>query len=259
VPGGVTLPPTTGEDAGKVQTIGARYAHGEITLEEAATLGCRACASPGGGCQFLGTAATSQVVAEALGPDLSRMRRSLPPASRSGSTWPAARRGPWCSWKRDRRADILTDDAFHNAMVVHAACGGSPTCCSTSRPSPHAAGLSRPTVEDWIEVNRLTPRLVDVLPNGPDGHPDGTVVPGRGSAGSDAPPAQTLGAARPGRALTVTGRAGSAEVADLVAIEHRRAAANSARRAAARRMESIPDDVIIPPDRSPSRGMTSTV
>ena len=28
---------------------------------------CRACASPGGGCQFLGTAATAQVVAEALG------------------------------------------------------------------------------------------------------------------------------------------------------------------------------------------------
>src|SRR5687768_1238619 len=67
VPGGVSLPPTVGEDAGKIQSIGARYAHGEISLEEAADLGCKACASPGGGCQFLGTAATSQVVAEALG------------------------------------------------------------------------------------------------------------------------------------------------------------------------------------------------
>src|SRR6516162_4295744 len=67
VPGGVTLPPSDGEDAGKVQSIGARFAHGLITLQEAADLGCRACASPGGGCQFLGTAATSQVVAEALG------------------------------------------------------------------------------------------------------------------------------------------------------------------------------------------------
>src|SRR5262245_41511305 len=67
VPGGVTLPPVEGEDAGKVQSIGARFAHGEITLEEAADAGCHACASPGGGCQFLGTAATSQVVAEALG------------------------------------------------------------------------------------------------------------------------------------------------------------------------------------------------
>src|SRR5204862_3002627 len=43
VPGGVTLPPTDGEDAGKVQSIGARFAHGELSLEEASDLGCRAC------------------------------------------------------------------------------------------------------------------------------------------------------------------------------------------------------------------------
>lgn len=67
VPGGVTLPPTDGEDAGKIQTIGARYVNGELSLEMASDLGCRACATPGGGCQFLGTAATAQVVAEALG------------------------------------------------------------------------------------------------------------------------------------------------------------------------------------------------
>src|SRR4029077_8249097 len=37
VPGGVTLPAIDGEDAGKVQSIGARFAHGLITLEDAAT------------------------------------------------------------------------------------------------------------------------------------------------------------------------------------------------------------------------------
>src|SRR6187397_2624572 len=67
VPGGVTLLPVEGEDAGAVQTIGARFSRGMLTLQQAAELGCRACGSPGGGCQFLGTAATSQVVAEALG------------------------------------------------------------------------------------------------------------------------------------------------------------------------------------------------
>src|SRR5215471_103048 len=67
VPGGVMLATSDGEDTGKVQSIGARFAHGEITLQQAAEAGCRACASPGGGCQFLGTAATSQVVGEALG------------------------------------------------------------------------------------------------------------------------------------------------------------------------------------------------
>src|ERR1044071_6494981 len=54
VPGGVTLPPQDGEDAGKIQSIGARFAHGEMTLDQAADLGCRGCGSPGGGWQFLG-------------------------------------------------------------------------------------------------------------------------------------------------------------------------------------------------------------
>ena len=67
IPGGVTLPPSDGEDLGAVQTLGARYSHGLLSLQEASDLGCRACGSPGGGCQFLGTAATSQVVGEALG------------------------------------------------------------------------------------------------------------------------------------------------------------------------------------------------
>ena len=77
VPGGVTLPAIDGEDAGKVQSIGARFAHGLITRDEAATMGCRACGTPGGGCQFLGTAATAQVVAEAL--------RHDPAAQRAGA------------------------------------------------------------------------------------------------------------------------------------------------------------------------------
>ena len=96
VPGGVTLPPTNGEDAGKIQTIGARYAHGEMSLEEAADLGCRACATPGGGCQFLGTAATAQVVAEALGMSC-RMPRWRRRASRSGRRWRA--NPPGRSWR----------------------------------------------------------------------------------------------------------------------------------------------------------------
>src|SRR5437588_5552264 len=67
VPGGVTLLAEDSEDAGKIQSTGARFAHGQMTLQEASEVMCRACATPGGGCQFLGTAATSQVVGEALG------------------------------------------------------------------------------------------------------------------------------------------------------------------------------------------------
>ena len=172
VPGGVTLPPATGEDAGKIQTIGARYAHGEISLEDAAALGCRACASPGGGCQFLGTAATSQVVAEALG-------MALPHSALAPSGQPIwldlATRSAQALWKLTERGlalkDIVTDASIRNAMIVHAACGGSTNLLLHVPAVAHAAGLRRPTVDDWAEVNRLVPRFVDALPNGPVGHP----------------------------------------------------------------------------------------
>src|ERR1700727_334874 len=52
VPGGVTLLPDEGEDAGRVQTIGARFAQGEITQEISAETGCRGWWRPGGGGAF---------------------------------------------------------------------------------------------------------------------------------------------------------------------------------------------------------------
>ena len=172
VPGGVTLPPTQGEDAGKVQTLGARYAHGLITLQEAAEMGCRACGSPGGGCQFLGTAATSQVVGEALG--FSLPHSALAPSGQ-GIWLDMARRSALALIRLEARGihmrDILTPQALRNAMVVHAAFGGSTNLLLHIPAIAHAAGLRRPTVEDWIDVNRRVPRLVDVLPNGPSGHP----------------------------------------------------------------------------------------
>ncbi|HEY1628856.1 MAG TPA: dihydroxy-acid dehydratase, partial [Tepidisphaeraceae bacterium] len=126
IPGGVTLPPTDGEDAGTIQSIGSRFSHGEITLEEASELGCRACASSGGGCQFLGTAATSQVIGEALG--LSLPHSALIPSGEPA--WLELARSSAHALKnlQDRRiklADILTDAAFQNAIAVHAAFGGS--------------------------------------------------------------------------------------------------------------------------------------
>lgn len=158
VPGGVTLPPVNGEDAGKVQSIGARFSNGELSLEDAADLGCRACATPGGGCQFLGTAATAQVIAEALG-------MSLPHSALSPSGQPV--------WKNIGRqsaralqhmehsgivmSDILTDRAIKNAMILHAAFGGSTNLLLHLPAVAHAAGLKIPSVDDWNEVNRQVP------------------------------------------------------------------------------------------------------
>jgi putative YjhG/YagF family dehydratase len=172
VPGGVTLPAIGAEDLGKVQSIGARFAHGLITEDEAAAMGCRACGSPGGGCQFLGTAATAQVVAEALG-------LALPHSALSPSGEPVwldmARRSARAlvrlAAKRVVLASILTPRALENAMLVHAAFGGSTNLLLHIPALAHAAGLPRPAVEDWNRVNRATPRLVDALPNGPFDHP----------------------------------------------------------------------------------------
>ena len=172
VPGGVTLPATDAEDAGKVQSIGARFAHGEITLEYAADMGCRACGTPGGGCQFLGTAATAQVIAEALG--LCLPHSALAPSGEPVWRDTAVRSAKALVNLQNQgltSADILTEDAVHNAMVVHAACGGSTNLLLHLPAFAFAAGLRRPTVEDWNRVNRQVPRLVDVLPNGPQGHP----------------------------------------------------------------------------------------
>ncbi len=254
VPGGVTLPPTDGEDAGTVQSIGARFAHGELTLERAADLGCRACGSPGGGCQFLGTAATSQVVGEALG--LSLPHTALAPSGQP--VWlDMARRSARALTALAARGlttrDIVTDAAVRNAMMVHAAVGGSTNLLLHLTAVAHAAGLRRPVVQDWIDVNRQVPRLVDVLPNGPRNHPTVRVFLAGGV------PEVMLHLRRRGlldeTCLTVTGEPLGRALDWWEGSERR-----TALRERLRRQDGVdPDDVIMDPERARERGLTSTV
>ncbi len=172
VPGGVTLPARGAEDAGAAQTLGARYAHGLVSLDQAAELSCRACGSAGGGCQFLGTAATSQVVGETLG--LSLPHSALAPSG--FEVWREIARQSARAVVRNEAAgvavkQVLTERAVRNAMVVHAAFGGSTNLILHLPAVAHAAGLPRPTVREWVEVSREVPRLVSVIPNGPVLHP----------------------------------------------------------------------------------------
>lgn len=254
VPGGVTLPPVNGEDAGKVQSIGARFSNGELSLEDAADLGCRACATPGGGCQFLGTAATAQVIAEALG-------MSLPHSALSPSGQPV--------WKNIGRqsaralqhmehsgivmSDILTDRAIKNAMVLHAAFGGSTNLLLHLPAVAHAAGLKIPSVDDWNEVNRQVPRLVSVLPNGPVPHPTIRVFLAGGV------PEVMLHLRRLGlideSVLTVTGRT-LGENLDWWETSQRRA---DMRRRLQEADAIDPDSVIMSPEEAKRQGMASTM
>ena len=254
IPGGVTLPARQAEDAGKVQSIGARFAHDEISLDYAAEQGCRACGSAGGGCQFLGTAATAQVVAEAMG-------MSLPHSALAPSGQPiwldiatrSARAVVELRKKKLAMRDILTSDSIHNAMVVHAACGGSTNLLLHIPATAFAAGLQRPTVDDWSRINRKVPRLVDVLPNGPVGHPTVQMFLA-GGVPEVMLHLRTLGLLKLD-ALTVTGRS-LGDVLEWWESSDRRP---TLRKELTKRDGVNPDDVIMLPDKAKERGLTSTV
>lgn len=254
VPGGVTLLPEDGEDAGKIQTIGARFAQNQITLEYAAEMGCRACATPGGGCQFLGTAATSQVVAEALG--LSLPHTALGPSGQP--IWlDAARRSARALVRMAGMGmgtkDVLTDAVVRNAMVLHAAFGGSTNLLLHVPAIAHAAGLRKPTREDWEEVNRAVPRLVDALPNGPGNFATVQVFLAGGV------PEVMLHLRRAGlldtSVKTVTGETLGANLDWWEGSERRREL-----RGRLKELDGVDaDDVILSPDRARARGLTATV
>jgi putative YjhG/YagF family dehydratase len=254
VPGGVTLPPTMGEDAGAVQTLGARYAQGLVTLSEAADLGCRACATPGGGCQFLGTAATSQVVGEALG--LSLPHSALAPSGQPVWLDLAKRSARALKLLADRKLagrDILTAASIRNAMVLHAAFGGSTNLLLHIPAIAHAAGLPRPTVDDWIALNLSVPRLVSVLPNGPVHHPTVRVFLAGGV------PEVMLHLRRLGlldtSALTVTGKTLGENLDWWEASERR-----TRFRQLLKELDGVdPDVVILAPEQAKVRGLTNTL
>jgi len=254
LPGGVTLPPEQGEDAGKIQSVGSRLAHGEITIGEINDMGCRACASPGGGCQFLGTAATAQVVAEALG--LTLTHAALAPSGEPVWRDMAVRSGRAIVALEQagiRSRDIITDDAIHNAMVVHAAFGGSTNLLLHVPAIAHAAGLRRPVVDDWDRINRQVPRIVDVLPNGPQYH-----VTVRAFLAGGVPEVmlhlRAMGLLKLD-AMTATGQSLGENLAWWEGSERRRRF-----REILKAQDSVDaDDVIMGPEAARAKGMTSTV
>jgi putative YjhG/YagF family dehydratase len=254
VPGGVTLLAEEAEDTGKVQTLATRFAQGQVTLEHAAEMGCKACGSPGGGCQFMGTAATSQVVGEALG-------LSLPHSALSPSGAPIwrdlARRSALAVMQLERAGvttgDLLSADSLHNAMVLHAAIGGSTNLILHLPAIAFTAGLERPGFADWTRINREVPRLVDVLPNGPTGYATVQVFLA-GGVPEVMLHLRELNLLRLS-ARTVTGRTLGENLAWWEKSERR-----NRLRAKLQHLDGIdPDDVIMTPARARQRGCTSTI
>jgi len=254
VPGGVMLLAEQAEDTAKVQTLATRFSRGEISLEQAAEMGCKACGSPGGGCQFMGTAATSQVVAEALG--LTLPHGALSPSG--AEIWrDLARRSAKALMNleknRSTTRSIVTDDSIHNAMTAHAAVGGSTNLVLHLTAIAHAVGLRRPTVHDWTRINRSVPRLVDVLPNGPKHYATVQVFLAGGV------PEMMLHLRDAGLlkldAQTVTGKPLGENLLWWETSERRKRLRDKLHT-----LDGIdPDNVIMSPEKARSRGLTSTI
>jgi putative YjhG/YagF family dehydratase len=149
--------------------------------------------------------------------------------------------------------DILTPAAIRNAMVLHAAFGGSTNLLLHIPAIAHAARLQRPTVADWNEINRRTPRLVDALPNGPRNFATVQVFLAGGV------PEVMLHLRAAGlldtNVKTVSGETLATCLDWWQDSERRRVL----RRILIERDGIDPEDVIMSPDRARSKGLTSTI
>ncbi|MHC4496839.1 MAG: YjhG/YagF family D-xylonate dehydratase [Planctomycetota bacterium] len=236
VPGGVTLPPAEGEDLAMVQSMGARLAHSQVTAEYARQMACRTCASAGGGCSLPHAALAPS--GQAIWLDMAqRSAKALVRLYERGLTI----------------KDIITDSAIRNAMAVYAAFGGSTNLLLHIPAIAHAAGLKRPTIEDWKKVNRQVPRLVSVLPNGPVAHPTVRAFLAGGV------PEVMLHLRRLGlldlHVLTVSGES-LGDVLDWWEASDRR---SRLRELLAEQVGVDPDEVIMNPARAHECGLTSTI
>ncbi len=154
-----------------MQSLGARFAHDLISLDYAADHGLpgvrivrrrlpvpRHGRDVAGGRGSAGPGAAAQR-ARAVG--RTGVARAREPLRRRAAASPRAR--------ASRSARSSPPPPIENAMLVHAAFGGSTNLLLHIPAIAAAAGLKPPPVDDWIRINRATPRLVDALPNGPRG------------------------------------------------------------------------------------------
>ena len=119
-----------------------------------------------GACQFMGTASTMQCMSEALG--MALPGSALTPAGLFAIRRGARRAGRQImelSKKGIKPSDIMTKEAFENAIKVHAAISGSTNALIHLPAIAHELGISL-DVGFFDSLNRETPYLVDIQPSG---------------------------------------------------------------------------------------------
>lgn len=165
IPGGVM---NAGPDLLTLEQIGtysAQYQRGEISLEQFMYYKHNACPSCGA-CSFIGTATTMQIMAEALGVALPGS--SLLPATGKELREVASKVGPYIRNLIEKNilpSDILTKEAFENAIMVHAAIAGSTNSLLHLPAIAHEAGIEL-TGDDFDRIHRTVPYILNLRPSG---------------------------------------------------------------------------------------------
>ncbi|HVJ90670.1 MAG TPA: dihydroxy-acid dehydratase, partial [Labilithrix sp.] len=165
VPGGTQFNAPGYFTSNKLWPLGMHVQRGERTHEELFERQKNACPTCGA-CQFMGSASTGQVLAEALG--LALPGSALIPAPLAMHLRYARAAGKQIVRLVHlglRPRDILTRDAFENAIAVHAAVGGSTNALL------HLVALAREididlTVDDFDRIHRRVPVLANVKTTG---------------------------------------------------------------------------------------------
>ncbi len=165
IPGGTMKHGPNMMTAEMIGMYSAQMERGEIDRCKFDWYSQHACPSYGA-CQFLGTANTMQVMAEALG-------MALPGSACVPSVGPYLEASARAAGKRAvelvsenlRPSDIMTMKAFENAIMVHAAIAGSTNALLHLPSIAYELGLEiKP--EQFDELNRKVPYILNVKPSG---------------------------------------------------------------------------------------------
>jgi dihydroxy-acid dehydratase len=165
LPGGTQLNAPDYVTSNKLWEMGAEVERGEMPREELESAQRNACPTCGA-CQFMGSASTGQVLAEALG--LALPGSALTPAPLTRLLRYARATGKQLVTLIEENLTprrILTRDAFENAIVLHAAVGGSTNALLHLPVVAREAGVDI-GIDDFDRIHRRVPVLANVKTTG---------------------------------------------------------------------------------------------
>lgn len=149
----------------QIGTYSAQYERKEITEEQFMVYKRDACPDCGA-CSFMGTASTMQVMAEALGialPGSALIPAHLPELKETAHK--AGEHALGLAKEELKPSDIMTIQAFENAIMVHAAIAGSSNSLLHLPAIAHELGIQlSPDLFD--KIHRKIPYLLNIRPSG---------------------------------------------------------------------------------------------